>query len=1134
MTMFVDADPLALSAVTAHSYTQAQGQTQTQTQAPAHAQGQERQPAQEQEPSPPSSHSPSDEVQSPIKPDGSPKKRKRTRKAATGKKFECKHKGCGKSYSRAEHLYRHQLNHSPKQIYRCEFPNCFRTFVRQDLCIRHQERHNTHGSQLQKRDHVATQGPGAGSPSSGRDTSSNPTLSQPASETRSPAGSMPPRSRIAEQAVNGAGSNGFMPVQGYLASNMAGSAASAGAAGAGAGTPTELHSGTLQTPQSTYHKGSADSIRRQSDENTGGYLVPQQKAIYGEPNCSNYEPYSHTNNNTHNNTPQPPYSISPLNGATEIGPGTSVASDSVQSQQPSISSPVGNHTVSPFGMPSGFLANGMATNTYMPLSQNMHMPAVLPSSGFAGSVLSRSHSQSSSSANHLASTLTQMTSMPTTMHSEASVSNMDSVGPYALPLFGSEILNRSPSALTDDFTAWLFSESSNTSSAAGFPAVSTIMPNYLDPFSGQIQNPNYPTDSTAIPGYVTGNPQQQQQQQHHPMSVTSILDSGPSYSLMSEEKRSELLDLMQTRFNESGSGSLKSRKETFMEGNMDADNHILSLRMMQTYISSYWYHCHAQLPILHKHTFTPDKTPNLLLFAVMALGAVTLDNNRGQQFTDTASELANFICVHLRWELFMDPDFRPPAKLWVFQTLLLLETYEKMYSTRELHERAHIHHDTTLTLMRRGSSLIGRTAFNSPPSPSDNRQRPGVPSSSGSSESVHFDESWLRWIKAEGTRRVAFAAFVLDSTHATMFGHSVKMAAHEMRLPLPCDESLWSAPCPAEAAKVQLRLNSSGFKPTMFLEGLKKTLTGHTVRTNAFGRTILMAGLLSVSWHMNQRDLQVSSLGVSQVPGFRYKWRSSMLRAFDNWKRDFDESLANDPSPSIGSYSSSGGYQQRQQNLFEEDVFSETRNVLHHLAHMASHVDVVDCQIFAGAARLLGRAITNRDFSCAKEKMVERWANKDSARDATFFALKFLSQVLLRNNHPRPDHQATGSSMNVVEYCAREDFIMSRPWVLYFAALVVWSYGFALDGPIRPTPPELTTPEQQRHDMYVFLERVGGVHHPNDLENIRDRNRCMGLLMVLRADFLNTRWELLHEAANLLGSCIEKLKGSSITIAPSS
>lgn len=103
MTMFVDADPLAHSAVAAHRYTQAQ--------APAQAQGLERRQEQEQEPSPQSSHSPSDGVQSPVKPpDESPKKRKRTRKAATGKKFECKHKGCGKSYSRAEHLSRHQLN----------------------------------------------------------------------------------------------------------------------------------------------------------------------------------------------------------------------------------------------------------------------------------------------------------------------------------------------------------------------------------------------------------------------------------------------------------------------------------------------------------------------------------------------------------------------------------------------------------------------------------------------------------------------------------------------------------------------------------------------------------------------------------------------------------------------------------------------------------------------------------------------------------------------------------------------------------------------------------------------------------------------------------------------------------------
>jgi hypothetical protein len=40
---------------------------------------------------------------------GSSKKRRRSRKGLD-KKFECPHEGCGKSYSRAEHLYRHQLN----------------------------------------------------------------------------------------------------------------------------------------------------------------------------------------------------------------------------------------------------------------------------------------------------------------------------------------------------------------------------------------------------------------------------------------------------------------------------------------------------------------------------------------------------------------------------------------------------------------------------------------------------------------------------------------------------------------------------------------------------------------------------------------------------------------------------------------------------------------------------------------------------------------------------------------------------------------------------------------------------------------------------------------------------------------
>src|SRR5699024_198810 len=149
------------------------------------------------------------------------------------------------------------------------------------------------------------------------------------------------------------------------------------------------------------------------------------------------------------------------------------------------------------------------------------------------------------------------------------------------------------------------------------------------------------------------------------------------------------------------------------------------------------------------------------------------------------------------------------------------------------------------------------------------------------------------------------------------------------------------------------------------------------------------------------------------------------------------------------------------------DSALEGQEVLHGLAHMASHVDIVDCQIFAGARRLLGRSITPRDYNTAREKMTERWATKAPARDATFYALKVLSKSLLE-----PDRFGS-------EYSARDDNSLNRPWVLYMAALAVWSYGYALDGPLKTSTP-LTTKAEQYRDMQTFLRRVGGAQDPNE------------------------------------------------------
>ena len=674
---------------------------------------------------------------------------------------------------------------------------------------------------------------------------------------------------------------------------------------------------------------------------------------------------------------------------------------------------------------------------------------------------------------------------------------MGQMAGLSMPVFGGETLGRSPFSITEDFATWLFGETTVSAPHMGSSPMTgqSLVPGQLSTF-WEGHNSHYgPYQNDATIGYY---PQMMPQQ--HPMAMNSMVDNLPEPDL-SERKRDKILELINLRFNQPDHSMAANQKEDLLNGDRDNDDHVLSLHMMKLYIKSFWYHFHPQLPILHKPTFVADETPDLLLISMMAIGASCLDKMHGYTVTQNCSELSNFLAWQLRWEIFSDSNFMPPAKLWIFQALLLLEIYEKMYSTRALHERSHIHHATTITLMRRGSSLIGRSALDSPPSVRDEKQGDGSNNNSGSNTP---DKWWNHWITNEATRRAAFAAFVIDSTHATMFGHAAVMVAHEMRLPLPCNEALWSATSSAEVGRVEASLNAEGVKPTTFLEGLKKTLNGQKVRTNSFGRTVLMAGLLSVSWHMNQRDLQVSTLGVLRALGGRDKWRGSLTRAFDSWRLDYHSSVG------TTSNANPNGYPPLKQ-LPDDNVY-ESRTVLHHLAHMAMHVDIVDCQIFAGAQRLLGRTIGHQDYHSATRRMKESWAPSARARDATYFALQFLSQVFI-----------TGDE---TAYVAREDFLLNRPWVLYFAALIVWSYGYALEGKITADQPPLDTPSQKMADLQSFLRRVGSVAAPDDLQWIKDRNRCAGLLLVLRDMFVEARWELLREAAKLLDSCVEMLTGT--------
>ncbi|KAF3358841.1 hypothetical protein VdG1_02753 [Verticillium dahliae VDG1] len=324
--------------------------------------------------------------------------------------------------------------------------------------------------------------------------------------------------------------------------------------------------------------------------------------------------------------------------------------------------------------------------------------------------------------------------------------------------------------------------------------------------------------------------------------------------------------------------------------------------------------------------------------------------------------------------------------------------------------------------------------------------------------------------------RVVFGAFMMDIIHATMFGHLADMAPDEIRLPLPCDDSLWAAPNPDSFRSVDSTWRMYGIKQISFLEGLKSALHCNPVKTHSFGRMIIMCGLLSVGWHLSHRDSQIKWLDRPTRTSEHDTWRRTILKAFDIWKESYDADIGLSETNLGESHGSANGPVQ-------------SPSVLYHFAHIALQVDIVTCQVFAGAKRLVNRKISTRDYSNAVARM-RIWSSKASTRHAVLHAFKLL-------HHPH------------------------RPWSLYYAALGIWSLVRALNGGQALPPysgPYLSTA--------TYLTRIANLS-----ELTEETARGLGdglpdLLRLLQASFEDAHAELLHEAAERLKTCRELMAGA--------
>lgn len=599
--------------------------------------------------------------------------------------------------------------------------------------------------------------------------------------------------------------------------------------------------------------------------------------------------------------------------------------------------------------------------------------------------------------------------------------------------------------------------------------------------------------------------------------------------------------------------SYKSLMPTILRGADGGEIPSLSSEVLGVFVHQFWQSVAPRMPIIHQPSFTLATCSLPLLLVIAALGASLMDASSSSVPTSEYRALADLIITCVRWDILTADEASPPIQLWVAQSLVLVEFYEKMYSTRKLHERAHIYHTAAITLLRRGSPLTGLTPGGSPAEPHYPQANIEAPM-----PAVNTAAAWARWAETEAMHRVVYGAFMMDVIHAAMFGHTADMTPQEIRLPLPCDDRLWTAAGPEAFRRIDVNLKSNGTQsPELFLIGLRNAIHGKDINTHPFGRMIIMCGLLSVGWHLRNRETHLKWLELqSSSASTREQWSRMLLRAFDNWKASFDRTQSFPNAAFQGPHNGSGPG-----TIANGPI--ESAELLYHLARISLHVNIVDCQVFAGAKHVLGRKISDKEYRGAVSRM-GGWATKASTRLSVLHSIKLLRSVLLADDQKAaigPEHASgNGSTSNSnslsstgLRYSCFGDTDPHRPWCIYYATLCIWAFVQAqaprdgLDDEQAYTlagtsgggggtqSSQMTQLQLQRRQQQLpaapgqaameFLDRVAGLQEL-DAETAGDAlaEGLPDLLDLVMGVLAEARSEILQEARHRLVVCREMLE----------
>jgi hypothetical protein len=158
-----------------------------------------------------------------------------------------------------------------------------------------------------------------------------------------------------------------------------------------------------------------------------------------------------------------------------------------------------------------------------------------------------------------------------------------------------------------------------------------------------------------------------------PLPDSYVQRRPPKLPIMTNEARDGLMQLV----------SQSRPRRTDMSEISPCEPH-LSLPSLQHYSDLFFTRFNLTYPLIHQETFQPSTAHPLQLMSIILLGAT---------YSDKQSHLLA-VCIHdiMRPLIHSCKDFGPKPKLWMLQTILLVECFGKSRAGDRQHDMSNIYH----------------------------------------------------------------------------------------------------------------------------------------------------------------------------------------------------------------------------------------------------------------------------------------------------------------------------------------------------------------------------------------------------------------------------------------------------------